>query len=155
MDYRVATEEDLGELARMRWDFHCEDAPSLPLESREQFVRTCLEFLRKGLETGVWIYWVAAQEEALVAHIFVHLFHPVPRPDRPTENYGYMTNVYVKPTLRNQGIGTTLLQHVIAWAQAREVAFLMVSPSDRSIPFYRRAGFTDQTEWMQYDLDTP
>ena len=152
MHFRIATEDDLPALAQMRWDFHNEDQPTPPLVSQEHFVSTCLTFLRNGLANQTWTYWVAAEEATIVAHIFVHLFHPVPRPDRAVVNYGYMTNVYTKPAYRNRGVGTTLMQHVIAWARRHDMAFLMVSPSELSIPFYRRAGFADQTEWMQLDL---
>jgi ribosomal protein S18 acetylase RimI-like enzyme len=152
MNYRISTADDLLQLAQMRWDFHCEDQLTLPVESREQFLHTCLTFLQHGLASNAWTYWIAAQDTTIVAHIFVYLFHPVPRPDRAVDHYGYMTNVYTKPAYRNRGLGTFLLQSVIAGARMRDVAFLMVSPSDRSIPFYRRAGFVDQTEWMQLTL---
>jgi GNAT superfamily N-acetyltransferase len=152
MEYRIAIEADLPTLAQMRWDFNCEDSPTPPLEQQDQFLRRCLAFLRQGIKSGEWTYWVASQDNILVAHIFVHFFHPVPRPDRAVANYGYMTNVYTSPIYRNQGIGTALLLQVIEWARDRDVPFLMVSPSDRSIPFYRRAGFVGHTEWMQLNL---
>jgi GNAT superfamily N-acetyltransferase len=138
MDYRLAIEADLPTLAQMRWDFHCEDSHVPPSEQQEQFVRRCLVFLREGFASGKWSYWVASQNGVLVAHIFVHFFQPVPRPDRAVTNYGYMTNVYTSPMYRNQGIGSARLQQVIAWARGRNVLFLMVSPSERSIPFYWR-----------------
>jgi GNAT superfamily N-acetyltransferase len=152
VDYRIATKADLPALAQMRWDFHCEDSSVPPFEHQDQFLRRCLVFLRQGFDSGAWTYWVASQDGILVTHIFVHFFHPVPRPDSAVKNYGYMTNVYTLPAYRNQGIGTTLLQQVIAWARVHDVPFLMVSPSARSIPFYRRAGFVEHTEWMQIDL---
>ena len=63
-----------------------------------------------------------------------------------------MTNVYTKPAYRNQGIGTTLMQQTLAWAKSQDMALLIVSPSERSIPFYRRAGFKDESEFMQATL---
>ena len=152
MHFRAANEADIRILAQLRWDFHCEGSLNPPLEPQDQFMRNCEAFLRDGLAGGAWTCWIAEDDTIIVAHIFVHLFHPIPRPDRPIDNYGYMTNVYTKPAYRNRRVGAMLMQRVIAWARARDVAFLMVSPSERSIPFYRRAGFADQTEWFQLTL---
>jgi GNAT superfamily N-acetyltransferase len=152
MRYRTATREDLPTLAQMRWDFHCEDAANPPNESRDQFLQHCLAVLEADLARGDWTYWLADHEGTIAAHICVYLFHPVPRPDRAHEHYGYMTNVYTRPAYRNQGTGSALMQHVLAWARERDTVFLMVSPSERSIPFYRRAGFTDRSAWMELYL---
>jgi len=150
--YRTATDADLDQLARLRWEFHCEDADVLPTESLDQFLATYRSVMHDGLASRTWTAWIAESDERIVAQIFVARFHPLPRPDRGVERYGYMTNVYTLPAHRNQGIGTALLRRVVAWAEANQFAFLMVSPSERSVPFYRRAGFTQHTDWMQRDL---
>ena len=155
--YRNATKADLPQLAHMRWDFRTGPDEDPPVVSRKEFQRACETFLMQGLERGDWVYWIAVDQdqvvdskELLIGHIFLHLFRSVPKPFRLESHYGYLTNVYTRPAYRNQGIGGELLRHVQRWAREREVPFMIVSPSEASVPFYRRAGFTFETEFMEW-----
>jgi GNAT superfamily N-acetyltransferase len=152
MHYRIATEQDVPALARLRWEFDREENETAALVGYDRFVEICGTFLYQGLQQGEWTYWVAEDEGEIVSHVFVSLFHPVPRPGRLQDSYGYMTNVYTRPAYRNQGIGTALMQEVLAWAKSRDLALLIVSPSERAIPFYLRAGFTTECEFMELTL---
>lgn len=139
--YRMANARDIPDLARLRWEFDREDHETPPAVSYEEFLSHCGGFLQRGLDDETWTYWIAEADGEIVSHIFVHVFHPVPRPTRLIDFYGYMTNVYTRPAYRNQGIGSALMQHVLDWAKAQKIAFFIVSPSERSVPFYQRAGF--------------
>jgi len=48
---------------------------------------------------------------------------------------------FVLEPFRNRGVGAALLDAVIAAADERRYARLVLSPSERAVPFYRRAGF--------------
>ena len=137
----------------MRWDFRTAPGEPAPVVTREAFLSACEAFLAQGLERGDWIYWIAVHEGQIISHIFVHLFRPVPKPFQLVSRYGYMTNVYTKLPYRNQGIGSELMRHVKQWAQKENVPFIIVSPSETSVPFYQRAGFTFETEFMELYLD--
>jgi GNAT superfamily N-acetyltransferase len=49
--------------------------------------------------------------------------------------------MFVREDVRNRGIGSVLLTAILAAADERGYARLVLSPSARSVPFYRRAGF--------------
>ena len=49
--------------------------------------------------------------------------------------------MFVREGLRDRGIGSALLSAVITAADERGYARLVLSPSERALPFYRRAGF--------------
>jgi GNAT superfamily N-acetyltransferase len=68
-------------------------------------------------------------------------YHRMPRPGRLRSHWGYVGNMFVPEDLRNQGIGSTLLAAVIAESEARGYARLVLSPTERAVPFYERAGF--------------
>jgi GNAT superfamily N-acetyltransferase len=68
-------------------------------------------------------------------------FERMPRPGPDPGRWGYLANAYVQPDYRSQGIGTRLVDAVLAYADGRGFARVVLSPSPRSIPFYRRAGF--------------
>ncbi len=150
MRYRTATVEDLPELVRMRWAFRTEDEP--PTVDPEDFVRECTAFLTLGLTEGDWVYWVAETEGAIVAHVFVHTIRKVPSPRQLGVAYGYVTNVYTKPEYRNSGVGSALLKKVEEWARQQDLEFLILWPSERSVPFYERAGYLPASDVVVLQL---
>ena len=140
MDYRLATEADIPELAGMRWAFRAE-AGEVPRESEAAFGARYDAFVREGLASGTWTYWVAEEAGALVAHMAVCVVRGVPRPARASDRWGYLTDCYTRPAYRGAGVGSALLARVREWATARDLELLLVWPSDASAAFYARAGF--------------
>lgn len=70
-------------------------------------------------------------------------YRRMPRPGRMDSRWGYVGNMFVRAERRDRGIGSALLSAIIAAAHVRDYARLTVSPTPRSVPFYRRAGFVD------------
>jgi len=85
--------------------------------------------------------WLAEDEGAAVGMMNVMVYERMPRPGPDPGRWGYLANAYVRPAYRNQGIGTRLVDAVLSYADAHGFARIVLSPSQRSIPFYRRAGF--------------
>src|SRR5437764_554395 len=67
-------------------------------------------------------------------------YHRMPRPDRLHSRWGYVGNMFVREELRNRGIGSALLAAIVAEADTRGYARLVLSPTERAVPLYRRAG---------------
>ena len=67
----------------------------------------------------------------------------MPKPGRPDSRWGYVGNLYVRDEWRGHGIGSALLDALIACAEERGYARLVVSPSEEALALYRRAGFTE------------
>jgi GNAT superfamily N-acetyltransferase len=145
MDYRLATEADISELADMRWAFRAE-AGEMPCEEADGFRTRYAAFVQAGLVSGAWVYWVAADGGGLAAHMAVHVVHGVPRPARASDQWGYLTDCYTRPAYRGTGVGGALLARVRAWAEARDLELLLVWPSEASAGFYARAGFRPAEE---------
>lgn len=152
MRYRLATVEDAEALAEMRWEFRLEEAPGPTVHSKEEFLPVCMAFVAQGLREGNWHFWVAEDHGTLVSQICVQTIIKMPKPNRLDDRFGYVTNVYTRPAYRNQGIGSELMRHVVAWASACEMENLLVWPSERSVPFYARAGFSADGEAMALSL---
>lgn len=76
------------------------------------------------------------------------VFDRMPRPGRRPGGWGYLGNAFVLATQRNQGIGRLLLDAALAFAADHRFARVVLSPSERSIPFYRRAGFRSADELL-------
>ncbi len=61
---------------------------------------------------------------------------------------GYIANVYVRRLRRDSGIGSALVRAAVDYADEHGFARLVLSPSERSIAFYERAGFAPTTSLM-------
>ena len=94
-----------------------------------------------GRESARRITWLAEVDERLVGMMNLAIFERMPRPGRETGRWGYLGNAYVLAAYRNQGIGRQLLGAVLSHAAGNGFARVVLSPSERSVPFYQRAGF--------------
>jgi GNAT superfamily N-acetyltransferase len=62
--------------------------------------------------------------------------------------------MYVEPELRNAGLGRALLGAAVAFARERGVDGVALWSSERSTPFYERAGFEPgRWRWLEVDGD--
>jgi GNAT superfamily N-acetyltransferase len=149
---RRAAEADLATLAARRWDFRFEEDDAPPAIGRAAFLEACEGFLREGLASGRWVYWVAEVDGRIVSNLFVQIVPKVPRPARPHGAWGYVTNVYTDPAHRGRAFGAELLKAVVAWAKEQDLELLVLWPSAASRSFYERAGFKSDNEILELVL---
>lgn len=147
---RLATEADIARLVTMRWDFTIEDDPAKGEASFLEFEEECTTFLKDALTNNRWFIWVAEKEGRIVSHIYTELVHKVPRPGRVTHPFLFMTNVYTSPEVRNEGIGSQLLQSIHQWIKDNQFEFAIVWPSDEAVPFYKRNGYQSCAEPLEF-----
>lgn len=84
----------------------------------------------------------------LVGAMNLTVFERMPRPGRAPACWGYLGNAFVLAAYRNQGIGGQLLDAVLGHVREQGFVRVVLSPSQRSIPFYQRAGFGPADELM-------
>jgi RimJ/RimL family protein N-acetyltransferase len=152
MEFRIAGEEDIDSLSEMRWIHSYHENNEFNV-SKEEFMKECGKFLKKGMEMGNWVYWVAEDKGQIVSNIYIQKIKKVPKPHKLNAEIGYITNVHTKEKYRNMGIGTQLLKKVIEWAKTTEIELLFLWPSKRAAAFYERAGFSSQNEIIELTLD--
>ena len=85
--------------------------------------------------------WLAELGDEAVGMASMLEYRRMPRADRPDSRWGYVSNMFVREDHRNRGIGSALLAAVVAAADERGYARLVLSPTAPAVPFYRRAGF--------------
>jgi GNAT superfamily N-acetyltransferase len=103
-------------------------------------------------ESGRRLAWVAVEDGAPVGMVNLTVFERMPWPGRPPSRWGYLGNAYVLPQRRDRGIGTALLTTLLEHARTEGYARLVLSPSARSVPFYRRAGFGPASALLLHPL---
>ena len=151
---REATVRDADELARLRWQFRVE-AGTQRSTTVESFVDEMVSFVRDALVGHQWTAFVAERGGRLIGCVWVQFVERVPHPNlrRGERPIAYITNMYVEPALRNGGIGRALLDAAVGRAQARGASGAILWPSERSVPFYRRAGFGDEDAPLALPLE--
>lgn len=140
---RAATVADAEELARLRWEFRVESGTPASLD-RGEFAGEMRRFVADVLaDGGEWSSWVAETEGRVVGCVWLQLVERVPHPNlaRWEGPIAYLTNMFVERELRDGGLGRRLLDVALASAGEREVSGVVLWPSERSRPFYERAGF--------------
>ena len=101
-------------------------------------------WIAERLAGVAWRAWVAVDADGkIVGHVFVQFVEKIPNPAPEAETLAYLTNLYVAPPLRNQGIGALLLEAALDSCDAMDVETTFLRPSKWSVPLYLRHGFTD------------
>ncbi len=138
---RLHTHADFQEIAELRWYLKTEDLSSGEVPDRARFIENYTAHLRAQDETGQTSHWVLDTPQGVQGVATVRKIAKETSLDGMGGAWGYLTNVFLTPALRNQGRGTALLSDLVNWAREEGLEFLLVWPSDRSRTLYIRAGF--------------
>ncbi|MGW3324069.1 N-acetyltransferase family protein [Streptomyces virginiae] len=150
---RPARPSDAGRLAELRWTFKQEDhegRPPTPARSLEE----AEHWIHDRLTDGSWSAWVAEAQGEICGHVFLCPVERMPEPYEDNNPVGYVTNYFVLPSQRNKGAGSALLEALKEHARRAGLEGLIVWPSERSTPLYRRLGFQPPDELLELPLDT-
>ena len=144
---RLARSGDSRALADLRFRFRTETEPAI--ETKRRFLRRCASWMKKRFRSGAypWRCWVLDDGEQLLGHVCVQLFEKIPNPvDGEPEFHAYVTNFYVVPEMRSQGLGKRLLNKALSWcrAQGADAIILWATPGSRSL--YRRYGMVEPAD---------
>ena len=145
---RRATPSDAAALAQLRYAFRTELDP--PTESETVFVERCARWMARelGLD-GEWRCWLAVLGDTFVGTIWLRLIEKLPNPVGHRDYHGYISSVYVVPSLRNGGIGSALLEACIADAETLGLDALFLWPTERSRPLYAQYGFEVRDDLLE------
>jgi GNAT superfamily N-acetyltransferase len=133
---RRAGDADLAAVARLRRESSVEQDGGHADPSFEE--RFGAWYAR---ESSRRVAWLAEADGRPVGAMNLSVFERMPRPGRPPSRWGYLGNAFVLAAYRNQGIGRQLLDALLGYASENGFARVVLSPSERAIPFYARAGF--------------
>jgi GNAT superfamily N-acetyltransferase len=99
-------------------------------------------------ESARRVSWLSELSGDPVGMVNLAIFERMPRPGRDAGTWGYLANAFVLAPYRNQGVGARLLAALLAHADDNSYVRVVLRPSERSVPFYRRAGFTADGGFM-------
>ena len=87
------------------------------------------------------IAWLAEDEGRPVGMMNLAIYERMPRPGRALSRWGYLGNAFVLAAYRNRGIGGRLVSAALDYADEHGFVRVVLSPTERSVPLYERAGF--------------
>jgi GNAT superfamily N-acetyltransferase len=87
------------------------------------------------------IMWLAQEGGRPVGMMNLAIYERMPRPGRALSRWGYLGNVFILAAYRNRGIGSRLVSAALNYADENGFVRVVLSPTERSIPLYERAGF--------------
>jgi GNAT superfamily N-acetyltransferase len=103
-----------------------------------------LAAMQRFLQPGLWPEMLVAGEETPLGT--VSLVH---QPGLAQNNWPWLTNVFVRPDMRRQGLGRRLVQSAQTWAFAHGVRGLYLLTPDRQ-NFYRKLGWRPvRRQWFK------
>ncbi|MEM8793230.1 MAG: GNAT family N-acetyltransferase [Pseudomonadota bacterium] len=152
MRIRQHQADDFRQLADLRWLLKTGDGTIDPGVDRAAFLDDYLEDLRSSDQAGDTVHWVIEDRDRLIGSMTIRTVRKELSPGEAPGAWGYLTNSFVRPEMRGLGHGTELLARAISWSRARRLELLIVWPSERSYAFYRRAGFSGQSDPLQLSL---
>ncbi len=140
---RVAGATDIRAIASLRlaWGDGSDGDPNPDPDERPGFERHLAEWIaQEGDRRTIWLAELASEPVGMAT---LYEFRRMPRPGRMDSRWGYLGNMFVRADCRNRGVGSALINAVIEAAEQRRYVRVVLSPTARSVPFYRRAGFVD------------
>lgn len=145
---RRATADDRTVVAKLRraWT---EESAGHPVEDPSFEDRFVEWFAREQDRRVTWLAYAGAEPVGML-NLLVFTRMPFPLDadtSRPTQ-WGYLANCYVRPPRRDAGAGAELVAACTAYADEHGFGRIVLNPSERSVPFYARAGFVPATSLM-------
>lgn len=88
-------------------------------------------------------WWMAEDDTGrAVGMVNLKIFERMSSPEGSRSRWGYLANLFVDGPFRKQGVGTQLLEALLRTSVEEGLVRVVLSPSEQSLPLYRRAGFT-------------
>lgn len=154
MNIRFAEEKDFLHLAEMKWIHSEEDdidynEHNLDGVDKESFVSEFVSFLKSNQNYKIF---VVEDNNTLLSAMFVYMLPKLPRPSGNSKYIAYLTNVFTMRDYRNKNIGTELLNYIKDYLAEQKCELIFVWPSDKSVKWYSRNGFSGVNEIFEYRL---
>ena len=147
---RRATANDSTTLAKLRHTFRT--ISDQDLESEADFIARCSEWMAQRLNQELWRCWVIEKDDEIVGALWLQIIEKIPNPTAEPEFHAYITNVFVKESLRGAGLGSQLLTEALTFCKNYPVHSIILWPSEKSRPLYERHGFSVKSKLLASDM---
>lgn len=153
---RRATEADIPLLAAHRVALRV-DEHGLPVELREAARDATAATYAELIGRGEFLAWIGERDSAVAGSVCVWLRRMLPIEDGRRPLDARVQAMYVLPGYRRSGVGTAMMDALLAVMRELDVRRVHLHPSDAGRHFYPAFGFepSDEMElllWDRYSL---
>jgi GNAT superfamily N-acetyltransferase len=92
-------------------------------------------------ESAARRFWIARVDGDAVGMVNLLVFDRMPVQGGPSGGWGYLCNMFVDEAHRSGGIGAVMASELLDYADNTGLERVVLSPSERSRPFYASLGF--------------
>ena len=150
VDVRRAGEGDHAALAALAWHWRVEEWGGTPEMERREFEERLRAWT--GGHHDTHRAFIAVVDGAAAGMAWLAVTDRVPSPARWARRAGTLQSAFVKPALRNRGVGSALVVAVLEDARRLDLDYVTVHPSERSAALYRRHGFSATGHFLELEL---
>jgi len=140
------------------WKEFMKDPASLdrPIPTHSENVKREKEFIGRLIDEDPMQILLAKQDGGLVGYLICE--RDVVTPLDMGYRWSYVSDIYVRPSHRRQGVGKVLLRTILEYLRSvgsTHVRLAVWDKNDRAIQFYRELGFRDHMHILQVNLQLP
>ncbi len=150
VSYRKAGKSDIDELVRIRSIFLEEYDRENHLNNKENVDKEVEEYLQKFMDTEIFTGFVAEKDGEIVGTSAIAFYDILPAALYMNGKLGYISNVFVFPEYRKQGIAKKLFELAVNEGLDRNCSKLTLHASKDGEPVYEKFGFVKTTTEMEY-----
>lgn len=151
MNIRCGEKKDYLQLAEMKW-LHMEDddisynEDNLKGIDKDRFIYDFTAFLESDNNYKIFI---AEEKDVIISAMYLCIIPKLPKPNRDSTSIAYLTSVFTRKDYRNQNVGTKLITYIKEYAYEKKCELLFVWPSEKSVDWYCRNGFSSDNEILE------
>jgi GNAT superfamily N-acetyltransferase len=142
---RQARAGDEVALAELRWRWRSEERKAVM--GHDEFVSAFVAWIATHRDTH--LAWLAEMDGEAAGMAWLAALERIPGPDAWERRSGSLQSVYVVPEHRNSGLGAALVTAALQRSRGLGMAYVVVHPTERSVPLYHRAGFAPHPAAME------
>ena len=150
ISYRKAEKADINELVRIRSIFLEEYDGENHLKNKDNVNKEVEKYLHEFMGTDIFTGFVAEKDNKIVGTSAIAFYDILPAVHYLNGKLGYISNVFVFPEYRKQGIAKKLFELVVNEGLARNCSKLTLHASKDGELVYEKFGFTKTVTEMEY-----
>jgi GNAT superfamily N-acetyltransferase len=152
MQIRTAELRDCDVVGGLRSEFMAEHRGLALSALPDRFHEATQQFITRSHSDRTMVSWLAEEDSVVLGLVSVVLQCVPPRPEDLRTTEGLVVNMYVRQSVRSQGIGRLLLRARVDSAPEYGMRRLNLYATTDGRPLYSAVGFIAKDDWMVLDL---